>query len=290
MLSHVTSAHVPFNPAELATLRAHGIVLFAGRVIFDAQPPMANAEMARVQRSCAGPLPDQLRLLWQVTAGGQVDYDLALTMLGQQEAISWVELFFNGSDGYHDLQGWIDHELELIAEAADRPRRGWPRRTKLTHLPFGGFEYCDRIYIGVARGAEHGQVVAWKQGLPPAWTGQLHEDTVAELARSLTEPFARLHLDEDPLSPVSDFFAGRSLLRYLDERRDHGLDDSLRDKLVDYYRQALVDWASPLAAGTLARDSALAQVALNHAIAVDDPRLVARLGAAGVSLDAPFTG
>ena len=31
---------IRFTPDELATLREHGIVLFADRVIFEAQPPI----------------------------------------------------------------------------------------------------------------------------------------------------------------------------------------------------------------------------------------------------------
>ena len=32
--------NIRFSPEEISTLRAHGVVLFADRVIFDAQPPM----------------------------------------------------------------------------------------------------------------------------------------------------------------------------------------------------------------------------------------------------------
>jgi len=46
-----------FADDELALLREHGIVLFAERVIFDAQPPMAVEQIAALQELCAGPLP-----------------------------------------------------------------------------------------------------------------------------------------------------------------------------------------------------------------------------------------
>jgi hypothetical protein len=88
---------------------------------------------------CAGPIPEALVALWQETAGGRLDYDLALPMNGNIESVSWSELFWDGSDGYHDLQGWIEHEQALAADAA--AENGAPWSGKLTHLPFGGFEY-----------------------------------------------------------------------------------------------------------------------------------------------------
>ncbi len=56
------------------------------------------------------------------------------------------------------------------------------------------------------------------------------------------------------------------------------------DKLVAFYRRAVVDWRGPLAAGTLDRSPGIARVALHHAIATDDAGLVAELAAAGVDL------
>ncbi|WP_306427329.1 MULTISPECIES: hypothetical protein [Burkholderia] len=46
-----------FSDTELADLLAHGIVLFAGRIIFDAQPPMATDQIAAVQACCHGDIP-----------------------------------------------------------------------------------------------------------------------------------------------------------------------------------------------------------------------------------------
>ena len=39
---------IQFSPDEIATLRTHGVVLFADRVIFDAQPPMPAQQIAAV--------------------------------------------------------------------------------------------------------------------------------------------------------------------------------------------------------------------------------------------------
>ncbi|MGE8199994.1 MAG: SMI1/KNR4 family protein [Variovorax sp.] len=280
---------IRFTPDELSTLREHGVVLFADRVIFDAQPPMPRQQIDAVQAQCAGPVPEALLALWLQTAGGRLDYDLSLEMNGNLEAISWNELFWNGSDGYHDLQGWIAHELELAEEAAQEGGTAWSG--KLTHLPFGGFEYTDRIYAVVEPGAGHGQVIAWKKGLPPAWTHALHEDSVNTIAPDLMGAFAALHLEEDPLAPTGDYFSGQTLLEYLDDRHEeHGLDLDLMDKLVAFYSRAVADWRSPLAAGTLRHQPSLARVALRHAIATDDAELVAELAAAGVDFDGPLQG
>lgn len=280
---------IRFTPDELSTLREHGIVLFADRVIFDAQPPMPQQQIDAVQALCSGPLPEALVALWRETAGGRLDYDLSLEMNGNLEGISWSELFWNGSDGYNDLQGWIEHEQELAQEAAEES--GTPWSGKLTHLPFGGFEYTDRVYAVVEPGAGHGQIVAWKKGLPPAWTHALHEDTVNTIAPDLLGAFAALRLDEDPLAPTSDYFSGQTLLGYLDDRHeDHGLDLDLMDKLVTFYCRAVVDWRTPLAESTLRHKPQLARVALRHAIGTDDPRLVAELAAAGVDFGGPHQG
>lgn len=268
-----------FSAHELATLRGHGIVLFADRVIFEAQAPMTAAQIAQVQAACAGPIPSALVALWEHTAGGSLDYDLTLSMSSNEEAISWNELFFNGSKGYRDLQGWIAHEQE-IAES-----------TRLTLLPFGGFEYLDRVYAVVEPGADHGQIVAWKQGLPPAWTHRLHEDGIAPIAADLHGAFAALRLNEDPLAPSGDYFSGQALMAYLDDRHEaHGLDVDLMDKLIAFYRRAMADWRTPLTDGSLRHHHALAQVAVRHAIATDDGELVAELAAAGVPFDGPLQG
>src|SRR5690349_7626357 len=78
---------VQFSPEELATLREHGVVLFADRVIFDAQPPMPAPQIAAIQALCAGPIPEPLIELWKQTAGGRLDYDLSLPMNGNIESI-----------------------------------------------------------------------------------------------------------------------------------------------------------------------------------------------------------
>jgi hypothetical protein len=279
----------PFSADEFATLRAHGFVLFADRVIFDAQPPMPEAEIEVVQAACSGPVPPQLLELWRITAGGALDYDLVLSMAGQREAVSWSELFWNGSEAYHDLAGWIEHELELAEEVAEDAGREW--RGKLDALPFGGFEYCDRIYAVVQPGDDYGHVLAWKQGLPPAWTHRLHADALATIATDLRGAFRELTLQHDPLERREDVHTGRALLDYLETRvGEHGLERALADRLLGFYRRALADWRSALDAGRIAATPALALQALEEALRTDDAALVQRLARAGVPLDEPLLG
>ena len=57
-----------FTDEEIATLRTHGIALFANRVIFDAQPPIDPAVLAHVKSLCAGPILQELLELRNITA------------------------------------------------------------------------------------------------------------------------------------------------------------------------------------------------------------------------------
>lgn len=234
-----------FSPIQLDELRRHGIELFAGRVIFEAQPPMDEAAIAAVQAQCSGSLPPALLALWRQTAGGFLAYDLEIeveTGEGRRiEAISWTELFYDGSERYRDLSGWIEHERELAEEAAEDDGRAFDG--KLDVLPIGGFEYCDRIYVVASPTVpDCGGVLAWKMGLPPAWTPCLTEDALATFAPDLPAAFAALALHEDPLDVRSDYHGSQQLLEYLEARCcDHGLSRPLADALIAYYRHAWID-------------------------------------------------
>lgn len=275
-----------FTAGEVQALREHGIALFADRVLIDVQPPLSDARIAEIEAACEGPLPPALRDLWRLTAGGELAYDLRAQMDGNEEALSWSELFYDGSDQYRDLQGWIEHEQECAQEAAAEDGGVW--NGKLRYLPIGGFEYCDRIYVAVEPGPRAGSVVAWKQGLP-GWTHTLQQDGVATIAPDLHSAFAALCLESDP--DEDEDSTGLRVLEYLDERvSDHGMPQALADRLTAFYRQALVDWRGPLEAGTLLDSPGLAGLALQHAIAHDDAALVGQLAAQGMTFDAPLRG
>ncbi|MEN4920173.1 SMI1/KNR4 family protein [Achromobacter spanius] len=275
-----------FTAGERQVLREHGIALFADRVLIGVQPPLSDARIAEIEAACEGPLPQALLELWRLTAGGELAYDLRARMDGNEEALSWSELFYDGSDQYRDLRGWIEHEQECAEEAAAEDGGVWNGR--LRYLPIGGFEYCDRIYVAMEPGPRAGSVVAWKQGLP-GWTHALQQDGIATVAADLYGAFAALCLETDPEEDEDS--TGIRVLEYLDERvSDHGMPQALADKLIVFYRRALLDWRGPLEAGTLADTPGLAGLALQHALAHDDAALVRRLSAAGVRFDVPLRG
>lgn len=276
----------PFSPDDVRVLREHGIALFADRVLIAVQPPLSDARIAEIESACAGPLPPALRDLWRLTAGGELAYDLHARMNGNEEALSWAELFYDGSDHYRDLQGWIEHEQECAETAATEDGETW--NGTLRYLPIGGFEYCDRIYVATEPGPRAGSIVAWKQGLP-GWTHALQQDGIATIAPDLHAAFASLCLETDPEDDLDS--PGVRVLEYLDERvSDHGMPQALADALVAYYRRALVDWRGPLAAGTLMQSPRLAGLALQHAISKDDAALVRQLAEQGMRFDEPLRG
>jgi SMI1 / KNR4 family (SUKH-1) len=262
-----------FAADELSALAEHGIVFFADRVIFDAQPPMTAQQISEVECFCNGALPNELVSLWKCTAGGRLDYDLTLPMGDHQMEVSWLELFYTGSDGYRDLQGWIDHEIECAEEAAQDAQRAWSG--KINYLPIGGFEYCDRIYVCVDP-AEYGEVIAWQKGLPPAWKYRLHEDGVTTVAKDLISAFKALHLTHDPLNAANG--SRTALLEYLAVRcQNHGLPESLEQKVIAFYRQSLVDWHTPLMDGSLQPHSPLARMALRQVLEDNQSPLLEKL-------------
>lgn len=276
----------PFSPDDVRVLRDHGIALFAGRVLIDVKAPMPEARIAEIEAACAGPLPPALLELWRLTAGGELAYDLHASMDGNEEALSWSELFYDGSDHYRDLQGWIDHEQECAEEAAADEGETW--NGTLRYLPIGGFEYCDRIYVATEPGPRAGSIVAWKQGLP-GWTHTLQQDAIATIAPDLYAAFAALCLETDPEEDVDS--TGVRALEYIDERvADHGMPQALADALIAFYLRARVDWRGPLADGTLMQSPRLAGLALQHALAHDDAALVQQLAGQGMRFDAPLRG
>jgi hypothetical protein len=200
--------------------------------------------------------------------------------------LSWAELFYDGSDHYRDLQGWIEHEQECAETAATEDGETW--NGTLRYLPIGGFEYCDRIYVATEPGPRAGSIVAWKQGLP-GWTHALQQDGIATIAPDLHAAFAALCLETDPEDDLDS--PGVRVLEYLHERvSDHGMPQALADALVAFYRRARVDWRGPLAAGTLMQSPRLAGLALQHAISKDDAALVRQLAEQGMRFDEPLRG
>ncbi|MDD1014767.1 ankyrin repeat domain-containing protein [Pseudomonas rubra] len=277
------------SPAERQLMQAHKLALFEGCVIFDSQPPIDPATLARLEAHLAGPVPQGLLQLWQTCLGGRVGYDLQVDYDGHRHPFSFSELFYPDSDGYHDLWGWIEHERVQAEQAAVEQGREWSG--KLDYLPFGGFEYLERLYVCVTPGPDHGAVIAWSRGLPPAWTGSLHHDSLARLADDVGALFRELVYEEDPFDPEAEYSSAGELLEALDELDTAGeAGTALKARLEALLRQRILDWRPALADGSLAAQPRLRQLAMLDAAEQGDiPRLHA-LRQAGCDLAETLRG
>ncbi len=268
------------SPAERQLLLAHRLAVFDGCVVYDAQPPVSAEHVQRLAEGLAGPIPEDLLRLWRTCFGGRLGYDLEVDYDGHRHPFSFSELFYPDSDGYHDLWGWIEHERELAAEAAAEEGRDW--NGKLAYLPFGGFEYLERLYVCVEPGPEHGAVIAWSHGLPPAWAGRLHQDSVTRLADDVGGLFRLLSFEQDPFDAENACGVADELLEALDALEAAGEPGkALKGRLEVLLRQRILDWRPALADGSLAAEPRLRQLALAEAAQDGDIDLLQRLRDAG---------
>lgn len=267
------------SKAELGCLRKHELALFENRIIFDAQPPIDDDTLRKIQERCTGPIPEQLVALWKVSFGGTLDYDLRVSFADHEARASFSELFYPDSDGYHDLWGWIDHELEL------------GEREKLDHLPVGGFEYLVRFYVQVKPGPEHGAVSVWMRGLPPAWRLRLHADSVARVADDVRSLFRELCLEADPTLAGAHYVTGWDLCERVQELAKSGATGrTVADKLNQIIAETVLDFRTALEDGSIATQSRLRRMALEEAAAKDDVALLSRLAELGCDLGETLTG
>ncbi|MFM9863078.1 MAG: SMI1/KNR4 family protein [Micropepsaceae bacterium] len=270
---------------DLTKLRMakRGFAVFEDRLIYDAQPPVDDATLAKIEAKCAGPLPEGLKALWRTAFGGSLDYALEIELGDQIVEFSFTELFYPDSGGYHDLWGWIDHEVGLAGQAAQESGATFDGR--LRYLPFGGFEYLDRLYVCVEPGPRHGSVLAWMQGLPPAWVLRLNQDSAGTIAGDVPSLFRLLDLNEDPFADgVSDIATGTQVAGEIAElaREDAALAASLKQIV----QGSVVDWRAAAASGSLARSPRLLRLAILDACERGDRDALARLEASGCNIKA----
>ncbi|MGU3493773.1 SMI1/KNR4 family protein [Xanthobacteraceae bacterium A53D] len=264
---------------------AHDVALFEDRLIFNARPPITEAEIAEVEKRVGRPIPDGLLALWRTAFGGNVGYDLAVEFGGHVASFSFTELFYPGSQGYHDLWGWIDNEFAAAEDAGDQQAA----RGMLRFLPFGGFEYLDRLYVRLESGPDHGAVYAWMRGLPEAWALRLHEDSLARIADDVPSLFRMLALEIDPFAAQpGDYAAGAEMAEAVDEVR--AADAAMADDLEARVKAAVLDWRAALADGSIAGNARLRRLALQQAAADGDMALVDQLARAGVDITERYAG
>lgn len=277
------------TPEESETLRAHGFAVFRGRLITDARPPITAAELAKIEETIGTTVPAGLLELWNVSFGGRLDYALTIPFGEFLYSASFRELFFPGSDGYHDLLGWIEHEQEGYADAAEEA--GEPEPDVLPALPFGGFEYLERFYV-LTEGPDRGSVLIYAQGLPPAWKGRLNEDTVAPVAAGVAELFEMLELVEDPrTADPESFAAGSETLAKINELREQEPD--LAERLLELLVDSVFDWRAMIETSTFAGEAKqhhAARLALVAAAGDNDAALIRDMIRGGYPLDGLVTG
>lgn len=278
-----------FTNTELSLMRQLGIAIFRDKIILNAQPPITATQIANVRTKLDGEIPPELIALWQSSFGGELDYDYEVVFGEHLHTASFCELFYPGSKHYHDLDGWIDVELELGQEAADEQDKPIPERIRF--LPFGGFEYLERFYVSV-KPDEYGAVLIYAQGIP--WKGRLNEDSVAKIASSVSELFDQLSLSEDPFDEKSGEYAhGKEMVeRILEIEAEH---PQLAEKLRQIVRHSIFDWQGIVERANFEvelspEELKALRLALLYAVDRSDVCLVDRLHKRGAPFDITLHG
>lgn len=273
-----------FTDEEQRVLRKVEIAVFRNKLIMKAQPPVTQAQITKIENKLEGKAPPDLVALWQTSFGGELDYDYEVWFGDHLYTASLRELFYPGSERYHDLFGWIDHELELAQEKAEEEGKPIPKRTP--YLPFAGFEYLERFYVSL-RPDEYGSVVVYAQGIP--WKGRLNKDSVATVAQTVSELFDQLALNEDPFDDKSgEYAAGKDMAAKIRElEAEH---PQLAGKLKSLAQRSIVDWEGILARTDFSKpltgeQSRALRLALLRAVNRKDVNLIDRLH----EKRAPFT-
>ncbi len=276
-----------FTAKERDALAQAQLSVFRDRVILKAQPPIEKAALTKIEKICGGALPPELASLWQTAFGGELNYDLRATFGEHQASLSFSELFYPKSRGYRDLWGWIEFELERAEDEAGEKWNGL-----LPFLPFGGFEYLERLYVRTEVGPRFGNVIVWGKGIPPAWTFRLHEDSQASLAPDVCALFDSLRLECDPWTADPEKFpSGMAMLEAIAALKTGGSGGrTAAAKLEELVRSAILDWRSAVTAGTITDDVRLRGLALESAADTDDVELIERLKSLGCDLDQSLRG
>ena len=269
--------------------RDAGIVLFEGKIIYNAQPPITDDEIARVERLVGGKLPHDLIDFWKLCYGGDVNYDLFVTYGTHIHPFSFGELFYPGSKRYHDLDGWIEHEQRLWDE--EKQQGNIDKTSKLDVVPIGGFEYLDRLYVSIKK-ENCGAVYAYSEGIPPAWPLRLHENSFARVADNLRQLFDQMFLEEDPERADPERFpTGLDALEAIEIAE---CDGNLSKEQVAQLRAILqgdvLDWRLSLKDGTINKDYRQVLLALLKVAEAGDVALLNELEAQGIDIFQPLTG
>lgn len=280
---------VDFSPSETTLLRDLNLVVYRNKLILDAQPPITTSQLDKISQQVDGKLPPDLIALWQTSFGGTLDYDLDILFGDHLYPASFRELFYSGSNHYDTLDGWIDHEIEVLQEVSEE--QGLPTPQKTPYVPFGGFEYLERFYVSVEPD-EYGRILAYAQGIP--WKGRLNEDSIATIATDVSNLFDQLSLNEDPFGDTGDDYAnGKTMVERIREIEiEH---PQLAKKLITLVRASVFDWQTVIDKTDFDKPLTVEQIravrlALIHAVTRKDPSLINRLREKGAPFDIPLHG
>jgi|GEM_PF-2770896 len=257
----------------------HRLAVFEGRIITNARPPITADEKRDIERRIEGEIPPGLLRLWKTSFGGNLDYDLFIQYPSGLHPLSFTQLFYPDSDDYRTLIEWMEFEEERMDEAYEEAGKKWTG--KLNVIPFGGFEYLERVYAVTSPAPEAGKILVWSQGLPPAWTGRLTEDSEAVIANNISGLFKLLRHYHDPFrfAEEDDYETGLELVEAIEPLKSEGtVGKMLAGRLLDLLRATHYDWKARLEAGTLIGDDIGETIALEAALADDDLALIKRLG------------
>lgn len=285
----MSQSTVKFTDTESQLLRERRIAIFRNKIILEAQPPITDAQLADLEKRIDGKVPPELLALWKTSFGGELDYDYEVSFADHLYSASFTELFYPGSKHYRDLNGWIEHEVELLGEVAEE--RGKPAPVLSPVIPFGGFEYLERFHVSLEPG-EYGTVLVYAQGIP--WKGSLNEDSVAVTAGNIAELFDQLALNTDPFDEVSDeYSSGKNMVAKIREFEiDH---PELAAKLKKLVRSGIVDWRSIVENADFGRklsaqESKALRIALEYAVDRKDVSIIDLLHQKGASFHVPLHG
>jgi hypothetical protein len=264
--------------------RAVRIAVFEDRLILDAQPPIDAATLAKIEKRCAGPIPEGLKALWAVSFGGRLDYDFRVDFRRDIAALSFDELFYPKSGGHRDLWGWIAYQQEMSQKHEARASS-----VRVTHLPFGGSRLMECLYVCVQPGADYGKVTAWREYGHPTREGKFRP-FISTAANDIPSLFRKLVLDTDPFAfGGKDVRRGATMVRAI-ERLDQS-DPQAAAALTGMIEKAVQDAPaiaakfSELLAARAARD-----VAVEAAVIDGDLALVKQLAAEGADVEGPRAG
>ena len=81
---------IEFTDIERELMDKHRLAIFEDRLILDAQPPIDNETIHKIEQHLSGPIPEELLELWKVSFGGELDYNCTLFTKESRLRFHWI--------------------------------------------------------------------------------------------------------------------------------------------------------------------------------------------------------